>query len=205
MLIMPVTPLSSSCSTQPLRAGYHANHLLPICRFSFSQVRHPRRPTFSYPPHVVLKPLARHPRATAPLKRRMLIRYEERVLAQPHPRVLHGAEHRLELRIPQAASRGALGGAVDPPTAGVDDAHEAHPCVGLEAVDGEAVVHGVEEADVTREADVGGGVLAGAEFEDVDRGGQEEGELEGCADRGECVGSWVVGWEDGDVKGVVLC
>lgn len=62
----------------------------------------------------------------------------------------------------------------------------------------------MQEAKVAREAGAREGVLLGAQVEDVDGGGQEEGELEGAADRGEVVGRWVVGGEDGDVEGVVL-
>lgn len=62
----------------------------------------------------------------------------------------------------------------------------------------------MQEAKVAGEACTREGVLLGAQVEDVDGGGEEEGELEGAADRGELVGRWVVGGEDGDVEGVVL-
>lgn len=44
----------------------------------------------------------------------------------------------------------------------------------------------------------------GSQVEDVDCRGEEEGELQGVADGREGVGCWIVGWEDGDVQGVVL-
>jgi hypothetical protein len=46
----------------------------------------------------------------------------------------------------------------------------------------------VEEAKVAGEADAGGRVLAGAELEDVEGAGEDEGELEGRADGAEGVG-----------------
>ena len=138
----------------------------------------------------------------------MLVRVVERILQQPYVRPLHRAEHRLELGIPQPAllrpRRVTEGRRIDAAAAHVDDADEADACVGLEAVGGEAVVDGLEEAKLAREADARGGVCAGAQVEDVDGGGEEEGELQGGADGGEGVRCRVVGWEDGDVEGAVL-
>lgn len=62
----------------------------------------------------------------------------------------------------------------------------------------------MQEPEVAGEACACDGVVLGPQVEDVDCGGEEEGELEGRADWGEGVGGWVVGGEDGDVKGVVL-
>ena len=72
------------------------------------------------------------------------------------------------------------------------------------AVRREPVVDGVQQAKVAREARACERVLLGAQVEDVDGGGEEEGELERRADGCEVVGCWVVGGEDGDVKWVVL-
>lgn len=62
----------------------------------------------------------------------------------------------------------------------------------------------MEQAKVTGEADVGRGVLFGAQREDVDGGGEEEAEFEGGAEGREGVGGGVVGGKDGHVEGVVL-
>lgn len=134
----------------------------------------------------------------------MLIRVVERVLEQAYVRTLHRTEHGLELGVPQPLPRSPGRRRVDAPPPHVYDADEPHACVGLEAVGGEAVVDGLEEAKVARQADAGDGVALGAEVEDVDGGGEEERELEGGADGREGVGGRVVGREDGDVEGVVL-
>lgn len=63
----------------------------------------------------------------------------------------------------------------------------------------------MEEAVVAREIGGGGrGGVFGAQVKDVEGRGEEERELERCADRREGVGERVVGREDGDVEGVVL-
>lgn len=62
----------------------------------------------------------------------------------------------------------------------------------------------MEEAYVAGETYARGGIGFGAEFEDVDCGGEEERELERAADGCECVGCGIVRGEDGDVEGVVL-
>lgn len=101
----------------------------------------------------------------------MLIRLVEGILQQPHIGRLHGPEHGLELRVAQAGlRRRTLHGSAPP--AHVDDADHAHSRVGLEAVRGEAVVDGLEEAEIAREADAGGGIVAGAQLEHVDCGGE---------------------------------
>lgn len=61
----------------------------------------------------------------------------------------------------------------------------------------------MQEAVVAREVRRRGRVF-GAQVKDVEGGGEEEGELQGRADRGEGVGGGVVRREDGDVEGVVL-
>lgn len=134
----------------------------------------------------------------------MLVGLEERVLQQPHVGGLHGAEHGLQLGLPQPPAGDEAGAGVDAAAAHVDDADHAHARVGLEAVGGEAVVDGMQQAEVAGEADVADGVVLGAQFEDVDGGGEQQRELERRADRREAGGGWVVGREDGDVQRVVL-
>lgn len=110
---------------------------------------------------------------------------------------------------------------IDPPPPCVHDHDELDTRVGLVAVGGEALVHGVQEAVVARQrattargtargtapcpssAPADGRVL-GAQVEDVQGRGEEQRELEGRADWLEGVCGWVVGGEDGDVEGVVL-
>lgn len=104
----------------------------------------------------------------------MLIRLIEGVLQQAHVRRLHGPKHGLQLRIPQPGPRRRGGRA---PAAHVDDADHAHARVGLEAVGGEAVVDGLQQAEVAGEADARDGVVLGAQLEDVDGRGEEQGEL----------------------------
>lgn len=171
-----------------------------------SEVCYPRRPTLSYSLHVVRKLATRNLLAAHAPKGRMLVRVVEGVLQEMHIGVLHGAEHGLELRVAQAGAHaaGASSRAVDAAAAHVDDADHADARVGLEAVRGEAVVDGVQQAEVAREADARDGVVLGAQVENVDGGGEEEGELQRRPDRGEGVGRWVVRGEDGDVEGVVI-
>lgn len=172
------------------------------------EYHHPRRPPLPDPPHILRKLPTRDLAPAPPVQRRMLVRVVERVLQQPYVRPLHRPEHRLQLGVPQPAllrpRRVTEGGGVDAAAAHVDDADEADARVGLEAVGGEAVIDGLEEAELAREAHARGGVCAGAQVEDVDGGGEQEGELEGAADGGEGVCGRVVGWEDGDVEGAVL-
>lgn len=58
----------------------------------------------------------------------------------------------------------------------------------------------MQQAKVAR-----GCAALGSQVKDIDCRREEEGELQGVADRREGVGCWIVGWEDGDVQGVVLC
>lgn len=81
-----------------------------------------------------------------------------------------------------SARADAAAARLDAPPAHVDDADHAHARVGLEAVRREAVVDGVQQAKVAR-----GGAVLGAQVEDVDGGGEQEGELEGVPDRDEGV------------------
>lgn len=113
-------------------------------------------PSFSYPPHILLKSLAPDLDTTRPLQWRVLIGHEEWVLAQPYPRILHRAEHNLELRISQPSHGAKLTriGGIDPPAAAIYHADEAHTCVSFEAIGGKAVVYGVEKAKVTGETDI---------------------------------------------------
>lgn len=168
-----------------------------------SQLHHPRSPAVPDPLHVVHEFLTRDLLAPIPAQWRVLVRVVEGVLQQPHVGVLHGAEHGLELRVPQPLL-GRGGRRVHEAPAHVHDTHEADPRVGLEAVGGEAVVDGLQEAVLAREPTARYGVVSGTELKHVDRGGEDERELEGGADRCEVVGYRVLRWEDGNVHGVVL-
>lgn len=120
---------------------------------------------------------------------------------------LHSLEHGPHLALPQTSRRARdplvpairqtrRHGTIHAPAAHVDYHDESGARVGLEAVSGEAVVDGVEEAKVTCETDARGGILAGAELKDVEGARENEGELEGCAHGTERVGRGVVGGED---------
>lgn len=87
----------------------------------------------------------------------------------------------------------------------VHHAHHLDTCVGFEPVGRQSVVEGLKEARLAGEVGAWGkrGLL-GAEVEGVDCGRKKKGKLEGRANRDEAVGCRVVGWEDGDVEGVVL-
>lgn len=108
-------------------------------------------------------------------------------------------------------------GAIDPSAPRVHDHDELDARVGLVAVGGEALVDGVQEAVVARQratttsrgtapssSPSADGRVLGAQVEDVQGRGEEQGELEGRADGLEGVCGRVVGGEDGDVEGVVL-
>jgi hypothetical protein len=62
----------------------------------------------------------------------------------------------------------------------------------------------MKEAEVARQTYVGGCVLTGTKVEYIDRGREEERELERCADWRETVRRRVVRGEDRNVEGVVL-
>lgn len=143
----------------------------------------------------------------------MLVRLKKRILGQTNIRGLHGLEDGPQFALAQPRRRageplvapvGSDGSIVDAPAAHVDNHDKAGARVGLEAVGGQAVVDGVQQAKVTRQAGPGGGVLARAQLEDVERAGENEGELQRGADGTEGVGRGVVGREDGRVEGVVL-
>lgn len=75
-----------------------------LLSLSRSQSRHPGRPPFPYPLHVIPKLLARDPPPALATQRRMLIRIVKRILQQPHVRALHCPKHRLQLRVPQSGA-----------------------------------------------------------------------------------------------------
>lgn len=116
----------------------------------------------------------------------MLIGLEERILQQPYVCRLHRPEHGLQLHIPESRSHLRAGRDAAPPH--VYDAHHLYARVRFEAIGRESVVEGLEEARLAGQVGARGecGGL-GAEVENVYRGGEEEGELERGADRGECV------------------
>lgn len=116
----------------------------------------------------------------------MLIGLKEWILQQPHVCRLHCLEHRLQLHIPESWPGLRAGRDAAPPH--VHDAHHLYARVGFEAVGRESVVEGLEEARLAGQIGAGGeGGGLGAEVKNVDRGGEEEGELERGADRGEGV------------------
>lgn len=156
----------------------------------------------------------------------MFIRVIEWVLQQPHVRRLHRAKHDLQIALLQPHNRHSAPprrkpfvllrvlrrhqpqrGAVNAPSSHVHHRNEAHAGVCLEAVRGEALVDGVQQAVVAREhgrGGRGGGGLLSAQVEDVESRGEEERELQRGADWFERVGLRIVRGEDGDMEGVVL-
>lgn len=202
--------------------------LYPSTQLQIRQSRHPPLPN---PPHLLGKLTARNPLPphAAPRRqhqRRVLVRVVERILQQPDIRSLHSAKHNAQLRLPKTntASNNPRGPSPSPSSGHaaphIDYGDELDARVRLEAVRGQALVHGMQEAEIAAEnggrggrgsSGGGGGAgcgrgagAAGARFEDVEGAAEEEGELQGRAQGGAGVARGVVGGEYGYVEGVVI-
>ena len=165
-----------------------------ICRLRILDVGDPRLPRHADPLHLRREALAldgpRVHRARTGGRRRVLVRLVERVLQQADVRRLQRAERGPQLPLLHAQAR-ALD-AVAPPH--VEHDGDAGAGARLPAPHAQAFVDGVQQAQVLVDAVA----VAPAQVEDVERGVQQEGELE--------VGARLlrVRGEEGDVQWVVL-
>ena len=169
---------------------------MSICEV-FSYALHARKPRFANPLHLADEPLrcdlGGAPGTVRQLQRRQRVRRVERIEQEFNIRRLHCAKRGLEIRVAQSDNWGNFSGIRIGrwrTPCHVYDYDELYTRVREPAVSCEAFVDGLEEAKVLIDS-----FGTCANVEDVETGVEEEGHVEHFV---------LVGWEEGDVEGIVL-